>query len=299
MKQLPKYFAIKRDENNPLWDKYIKWLNEYSRNNGYNGRYWEGTVNSYYGIHSKFHGGRKTGFSTLKEFPMGTIELTLEQWNEAVNPKKFPLNTFVKNDGDNKIVFDYLVENGFSNPNHYDGQGILFNYGINSDGNIKHYQSKEIKSSNSTLISFKEFESTYLNKQEKPKEMKNRKITPNQAQRIINIACSTWKPTLAEKWGKDIVIYNNIDITEEFYQEMRKACTEPQNKLFDEIFGKDVEIYPDGTPCLVKTHNDRPWELRYANGKGKFYCNSKKSGENFSNWDYHMKLDINNLPVNN
>lgn len=26
--ELPKYFVIKRDASNPLWQKYINWLNE-------------------------------------------------------------------------------------------------------------------------------------------------------------------------------------------------------------------------------------------------------------------------------
>jgi hypothetical protein len=33
----------------------------------------------------------------------------------------------------------------------------------------------------------------------------------------------------------------NIEISEDFYKEMRKACTAEQHKLFDDIFGKDVE----------------------------------------------------------
>jgi hypothetical protein len=30
MKTLPEYFVIKRDENNPLWAKYIEWLEKES-----------------------------------------------------------------------------------------------------------------------------------------------------------------------------------------------------------------------------------------------------------------------------
>ena len=28
MKTLPKYFVIKKDENNPLWEKYLDWMND-------------------------------------------------------------------------------------------------------------------------------------------------------------------------------------------------------------------------------------------------------------------------------
>ena len=72
--------------------------------------------------------------------------------------------------------------------------------------------------------------------------MKNRILTPEDATRIINIACSTWKPKLAEKWATNIVLDKNTEISEEFYNEMRKACTTEQNTLFDEIFGKDEKL---------------------------------------------------------
>jgi hypothetical protein len=73
-------------------------------------------------------------------------------------------------------------------------------------------------------------------------KMKNRILTPVNATRIINIACSKWKPKLAEKWATNIVLNKNTEISEEFYQEMRKACTTEQNELFDEIFGSDEQL---------------------------------------------------------
>jgi hypothetical protein len=72
--------------------------------------------------------------------------------------------------------------------------------------------------------------------------MKNRILTPQNATRIITIACSTWKPKLAEKWATNIVLNKDTEISEEFYQEMRKACTSDQNTLFDEIFGSDEQL---------------------------------------------------------
>jgi hypothetical protein len=72
-------------------------------------------------------------------------------------------------------------------------------------------------------------------------------ITSEQAQSIINIACNAWKKQLAEKWANNIVLGNEIEISEEFYKEMRVACTAPQNELFDKIFGED-----DGSVDLSK-----------------------------------------------
>lgn len=64
-------------------------------------------------------------------------------------------------------------------------------------------------------------------------------LKPSDAQRIINIACSSWKNRLAALWAVSIVKNQDIVINESFYKEMRKECTEPQHELFDEIFGKD------------------------------------------------------------
>lgn len=107
---------------------------------------------------------------------------------------------------------------------------------------------------------------------------KMRTITHGQAQLIIDIACSTWKETLYQKWGKDIVFKKDINITEEYYQGMRKACTPEQNTLFDTIFGKDVNHLPKGTPCFVRSDSSFLWKLSYADGNGNFYFNGKKSG---------------------
>lgn len=65
------------------------------------------------------------------------------------------------------------------------------------------------------------------------------KLSSKDAKEIIDIACDNWKPLLAEKFAINIVLNQNSIIEEEFYQKMRKACTDTQNLKFDEIFGKD------------------------------------------------------------
>lgn len=185
-----------------------------------------------------------------------------------------------------------------------------------------------------------------------------RTIKYSDAQKIVDIACLEWKELLFNSWGKDIVLKKDINIPSENYQNMRKACTEAQHKLFDDIFGEDkpqfkvgdwvigwhhpnptyqdkvweigdinprgyfipknspgytcssqwlrlateeeikaANVFPDGTPCLVTECPQESWTLRYANGKGGFYKTGRKSGE-FMNWKYSMKLDMDNLPVN-
>jgi len=115
-----------------------------------------------------------------------------------------------------------------------------------------------------------------------PKQKMNYKITAEQAQSIINIACENWKKKLAEKWANNIVLNKEIEISEEFYKEMRKACTEPQNKLFDKIFGEDgsvdlSEIY--GLKLLVMS--DNTLSIRDS---GEYYNTAFYLTDNF-NWE--------------
>lgn len=182
-----------------------------------------------------------------------------------------------------------------------------------------------------------------------------RTIKYSDAQRIVDIACSEWKELLFNSWGKDIVLKKDINIPLENYQNMRKACTAEQHKLFDDIFGEDkpnfkigdwimydslfkagayqiksfrnndvaldqngdarelscgkyrlateeeikaANVFPDGTPCLVRDNLGDNWKFYYANGKGEFYAYGRKSGINSIPWKYSMKLDMDNLPVN-
>lgn len=131
--------------------------------------------------------------------------------------------------------------------------------------------------------------------QSKSEPMKTRIIKPEQGQQIIDIACSGWKEKLFDKWGKQIVLKQEIAVEEDFYQEMRKACTTPQNELFDKIFGKEEEFIPKGTPCLVRGSDYYCWKLVYSNGDGTFEATDSKKSHN--KWTYVQVLDVNNLPT--
>ena len=104
------------------------------------------------------------------------------------------------------------------------------------------------------------------------------------AQKIIDIACSTWKTKLAAMWANSIVLSKQLEITESFYKEMRKVCTDSQHTLFDSIFGKDVPeyTYKDGELVWVRSESVI-WNLRYTTGifnnSGlECYESQKKSG---------------------
>ena len=115
-------------------------------------------------------------------------------------------------------------------------------------------------------------------------------ITSQEAQEIINSACDYWKQILAEKWAIEMVLGKNVDISLEFYRQMRQACTPAQHELFDEIFGKDLkegmwvtitgtqDRFRDGTVTKkVVRISDDGWVVL----EGEFSTN----GKNHNSWN--------------
>lgn len=76
MKTLPQYFAISTKENNPLWQKYINWLNETYNED------WDGTSYAYYGIKEEYN---ETVSFCNRILPREIKIITLEQWNSIIN----------------------------------------------------------------------------------------------------------------------------------------------------------------------------------------------------------------------
>lgn len=121
-------------------------------------------------------------------------------------------------------------------------------------------------------------------------------LGPVSQKELFNSVCKSWKEKLAAKWGEKYMLGQSVIVTHEEYIEARKAAEPKHHALLDEIFGPD-NLIPDGTPCLVRSEHIHTWELRYADGKGKFYPEGKKSGTGCV-WHEYMVLDMNNLPVN-
>ena len=61
-------------------------------------------------------------------------------------------------------------------------------------------------------------------------------LQPQDAQSIIDIACNDWKQKLSKNWAASIVLKEPIEISEESYNKMYKACTQDQKELFNKIF---------------------------------------------------------------
>lgn len=153
-------------------------------------------------------------------------EFTFEEFKSYFNK-----NICFQSDGTKETgqkIIEELEKLGAINKAEYNGDSNSRYYFINSKGNLDmEYDIPE----GYELISLKE-----------EKIMKNRILTPTNATRIIYIACSAWKSRLAEKWATNIVLNKDTEISEEFYQEMRNACTLEQDVVFDEIFGKDEQL---------------------------------------------------------
>jgi len=104
MEKLPKYFLIKSDKNNPLWQKYIDWLkDEY-------GSRWDGTLNGYYGFddNKMYKSGVGVYFSLEnEELSNDPTVITLEQWDKAVNgfTEKWYIRTTKES---NKTICDWF-----------------------------------------------------------------------------------------------------------------------------------------------------------------------------------------------
>jgi len=71
---LPKYFIIKQDQNNLLWEEFREWFN---RNYGDD---WD-DIWEYWGVDSN----GSNVHDHLDLFKIDVEEISLEQWNEAVN----------------------------------------------------------------------------------------------------------------------------------------------------------------------------------------------------------------------
>lgn len=144
---MPKYFAIKRVADNPLWKKYIYWLN-----NTYFS-YITGDIDEYYGFDSRVFIDPK-----LKYFKNNPVELTLEQWDKIINKTteekfKLPEKWCVLSQGKDtyeKYLRPYLLKLRYDYPD-WDGKDYYYHF---SPGEI--ISGKFIKSG-FTEITFEQF----------------------------------------------------------------------------------------------------------------------------------------------
>lgn len=139
-KELPKYFVIHINKSNPLWFKYIDWLNKtYKVNYG-------GDCYTYYGFDGFDicnNGTKSSNF--LEDFKHNPTLLTLEEWDSIVNPKQefvLPEKWHVKVTKENQEILTKW-KNDISK-GVFNHSAIMYNYitydGSGDDGrNLKGY----------------------------------------------------------------------------------------------------------------------------------------------------------------
>jgi hypothetical protein len=154
--------------------------------------------------------------------------------------KAFPQHWYIKVTKDNQAILDKWR---LSVAIRYTGTDLLYGHYVLSDTyDGSYFYTCDIRESEN-YHKYTEIDlETFLQITQSNMSTKSRTITPQQAQSIIDIACARWKENLFNEWGKNIVLKNDIIISEEYYQQMRVACTPTQHVLFDEIFGKDSPL---------------------------------------------------------
>lgn len=80
--ELPKYYVIKRDLDNPLWKKYISWINELNDNQNF---LW--SVRAYYWFDWSYWANWFSCENNIEDFLNNPTLITLEEWNECINLK--------------------------------------------------------------------------------------------------------------------------------------------------------------------------------------------------------------------
>lgn len=121
---LPQYFAIKRDENSPLWEEYIEWLNSFSDNP----HFWGGQSNNYYGFDgNKYLGcGGTDHWEDPKYFINPVTIITLEEWKQAID-KTEDMKETERGRGDRKEAMASAYDNIRQNMEHSNstrGKGV-------------------------------------------------------------------------------------------------------------------------------------------------------------------------------
>lgn len=89
---IPVHYAVRKDEANPLWKEYIKFLNDSSFNMDFTGNSENYPFYGYDGMYDN------KGF--MERFAKGTVQLTLQQWHD----------TFIKPNTVQKKIIGYKAK---------------------------------------------------------------------------------------------------------------------------------------------------------------------------------------------
>ena len=137
-----------------------------------------------------------------------------------------------------------------------------------------------------TMFASTDYFYSLLPKNKKETKM-NYTITHEEAQRIVDIACESWKSKLFDRWGKSIVLKKKIEVSESELSEMKSAATDAQLPVLNEIF--KAPFPAKGTPCLV-SDDKISWRLRYATETRNLFYIKTQDDRSCTNWKYWLPI---------
>ena len=228
VKELSKSFAC-TNTNQELWDKYIKWLNK-EHNASIVGKSLDCP---YYGIDKD---GIVNNHSSKHDFD--TI-LSLEEWDEIVNPKSKELPKSFACINTNQELWDKYISwfNTTYKLSIYGDSDVYPYYGITTNGVYGYHTSINFFD---TILSLEEWNEMVNGTETKTEEtMKNYTIKREQLKEIHDVACNSWKNTI-EIYGIRNPFGNTIEITQTEVDGMFKAATVNQIPVLEGIFGKQT-----------------------------------------------------------
>jgi len=167
MNKLPEYFVIKKDESNPLWRKYLDWLN----------KKYKISCDGFYDYYGYCININKTSIF-LSDFRVrfdenGAKLITLEEWNEAVNGFVLPEKWCIQCNKDNyQVIYEWLRKNKQTKSNYISLGGSDINTKVHyptfqySPYSLNFHQSDNCQP-NYTEITFEQFKKYVLKMEER------------------------------------------------------------------------------------------------------------------------------------
>ena len=227
-KELPKSFAC-INTNQELWDKYISWLNK---------EHTESFIG--YSIACPYYGIDKDGIvdNHSSKDCFDTI-LSLEEWDEIVNPKSKELPKSFACKNTNQELWDKYIKwfNTTYNKDIYGDSDVFPYYGITTNGVYSYHTSIDFFD---TILSLEEWDEIVNGTETKTeKTMKKYEITRQELKKIHDVACNAWKNTI-EIYGIRNPFGNTIKFTQIEVDKMFGAAIPSQIPVLENIFGKQT-----------------------------------------------------------
>ena len=220
-KKLPKYWVVDTSKDREMGRKTVlKYLNTV-----YGRRWSKGNLN-YYGYDGNKGGNGTDGWDLVSSFQNNPTLLTIEEFLTYPEVRKvLELDEVTKTTKQKR--YKLLTQTGY----------ITSQF---QKGNI--YSEDYVTPGTSVDVAY--LVRSFPEDWELVEDVKDTRfpftLTMTNAKRIIGKSCPEWQEKLGKLWGKDLLVYGYVEISEDLYREIRNATNNLLiHELLDEIFGKD------------------------------------------------------------